>query len=203
MLFFSFSLPGVPDVSDTLSRPSIVRLNDTATRFSPLALGHADPFAAQRGIAWTNDVLAAGQVAWTGGQLDVAAYPHTELAIVSEGALLVETGAATGAPITTRLTAGQAVVLSRGAACRLRADGPVGWSFCAALAPTAKPAPQGLAIDTQAALSPFRAPGGGRAAGPGPGLPQRERLQRHGDRFARRRVGFDALRAPRRPAPGE
>jgi uncharacterized cupin superfamily protein len=168
MLFFSFSLPGVPDVSDTLSRPSIVRLNDTATRFSPLALGHADPFAAQRGITWTNDVLAAGQVAWTGGQLDVAAYPHTELAIVSEGALLVETGAATGAPITTRLTAGQAVVLSRGAACRLRADGPVGWSFCAALAPTAKPAPQGLAIDTQAALSPSAPPAADVLLGPVP-----------------------------------
>ena len=129
-------------MSDTLSRPSIVRLNDTATRFSPLALGHADPFAAQRGIAWTGaDAIMAGRVAWTGGQLDVAAYPHTELAVVNEGALLVEVVAATGAPVTTRLTAGQAVVLSRGAAFRLRADGPVGWSFCAALTHTAKPAP--------------------------------------------------------------
>lgn len=160
-------------ITDTMARPFILRLGDTDAGLTPAGLGDADPFAGQRGIAWRGDAaMAVGRVAWAGGECAVAAYPHTELVIVQGGTLLVEAVTTAGVPSTLRLTAGQAAVLTHGAALRLRADGPVAWSFCAALAPApisnAEPASPCLAIDPDAVLAPSLAPAAEVLLGPVP-----------------------------------
>lgn len=158
-------------MSDTLSCPIPLRLDDTDAPLIPTSLGEADPFAARRGVAWSGETaMAAGRVAWEGGTLFMSAFPHTELLIVQGGALTVESGMETDAPVTLRLGVGQAAVLPRGAALRLRADAPVSWSFCAAVAPASAPAlgAFALVVDPQPVLSPSAAPAAELLLGPVP-----------------------------------
>ncbi len=191
-------------MSDTLSRPVILRLGDNDGPLVPASLGADDPFAARRGIAWSGEAaMAAGRVAWEGGTLTVPAFPHTELLIIQGGALLVEGTTESDAPFTLRLDVGQAAVLPRGAALRLRADSPVSWSFCAAVAPAPALGASAVAVDPDFRSVALAGAGGGSSARPGSGLPQRPCAARHSHRPARRRVGFHPLRAPRRSPPGQ
>jgi len=125
------------------------------TSFEPASLGPPDPFTAYRDYAWTGPVgMAVGRVRWPGGRLDIADFPHTELIIVQQGRLLVETSGR-----TTALTAGVAAVLPWGSNLRLQAGGAVTWSFCALAAPKrAAPTAQFQIIDPRMDLQPSPPP---------------------------------------------
>lgn len=129
--------------------------NSLDTRFEPSSLGPTDPFAAFRSCAWTGPVgMAVGQVRWSGGGLNIADFPQTELIIIQHGRIIVETS--DGA---TTLTAGMVATLLRGAALRLQATAAVAWSFCAGAVPErAAPAGAFQIIDPATDLAPSPPP---------------------------------------------
>lgn len=136
--------------------------------------GAADPFAAGRSLLWSGEqAMAAGHVAWTGGRLEIAAYPFTELLIVDSGVLMLAltgNGDSEGDAVTElTLEPGQAAVLPRGGVVVLAAGAPVVWRFCAAQAAQGSaPAPAGIAIEPVCALAPSAAPATELLRGPTP-----------------------------------
>jgi len=94
--------------------------------------------------------MAVGQVFWS-GTLDCETFPHTELMIVEQGHLKLE-----GAGAAVRISAGEAVVIGRGQALRIRADGDTRWIYCAVSA--AAPASLLQQVDLAAELKPSPPP---------------------------------------------
>jgi len=126
----------------------------TDTVLTPKAFGPADPFGAQRRIAWSGaDNMAVGHVRW-GGTLDCESFPHTELMIVEQGRLTLEGQGTEVREI--RVSAGEAVVIGRGQALRIHADGDTRWMFCAVSATT--PAALLQRVDLAADLEPSPPP---------------------------------------------
>ena len=118
---------------------------------SPKAFGPADPFAAQRRIAWSGaDNMAVGRTRWD-GKLSCEAFPHTELLIVEQGRLTLE-----GAGAALDVPAGEAAVIGRGTAVRIHAHDGTSWIFCVVSA--AAPAALLQPVDLAAELKPSPPP---------------------------------------------
>lgn len=121
------------------------------TRFPPGNLCAGDPFAAQRLVAWSGpDSMSVGRVTW-GGSLAQQGFPHTELIIVEQGALILD-----GSGTTLRIAAGEAAVIGRGSSFRIHAETEASWIFCAVSA--AAPAPMLQRVNLAAELAPSPPP---------------------------------------------
>lgn len=140
-----------------MSALSIVLLNhpgdgraDAGSCAAPLSGG--DPFAAGRDVAWSGpDALAVGQVAFSGSG-ECAAFPHTEILVVTGGRLVLSS--AGGA---RELSLGEGIVIARGTALRFEAAPGTRWVFCAGTGPAAA-APGLTDLPADAVLSPSSPP---------------------------------------------
>ena len=162
-----------------------------STSFRRAAFGKDDPFARHREIAWEGPgSMIAGRTSFI-GELEVASFPHIETIVVVEGELTLT--AAGAAPLVLGPQAG--AVIGCGTALRIQAASPRAIRVLRGrLRETdeARPCPAARRRRLQA----VQLAAGGGAAGPGPAMPQRQRLHR-----GRRAV---PARAPgiRRPTTG-
>lgn len=121
------------------------------TRFTPGNPGAGDPFSAQRLIAWSGaDNMSVGRVTWR-GSVKLEDFPHTELIIVEQGALILD-----GSGTSLRIAAGEAAVIGRGSTVRIHAENEASWIFCAVSA--AAPAPMLQRVNLAAELAPSPPP---------------------------------------------
>jgi uncharacterized cupin superfamily protein len=109
---------------------SFIALAQTATppdrtQFVPGRLGKDDSFARERLIAWQGEQrMAVGHINWD-GPIRHAQFPHTELLIVQNGVMLLES-----ATEVLRVAAGEAVLIPQGATVSIQAESPLHWIFC-------------------------------------------------------------------------
>ena len=143
-----------------------------STSFLKAAFGKDDPFAQHREIAWEGpDSMMVGRTSFI-GEFEVASFPHIENIVVVEGKLTLT---ACG---TAQLVLGpqESAVIGCGTALRVQAGSLVRFSFCAAAcAKTDKARPRSAARRRRFQAVRFATAGG--APGPGPAIPQRQRLQ--------------------------
>lgn len=146
------------------------------------SLSGDDPFAAGRDVAWSGpDALAAGQVAFSGAG-ECAAFPHTEILIVTGGRLVLSS--ADGG--RRALSLGQGVVIARGTALRFEAAPGTRWAFCVGTGP-ASAAPGLTDLPADAALSPSSPPPTEFLEGP---VPQCRSFNAFTDEAMRLRAGI-------------
>ena len=167
-----------------------------STSFRKAAFGPADPFARNREIAWEGpDSMSAGRVSFI-GELDVASFPHIETIVVVEGELTPDRGRRR--PAGARPQARRRHRLRHGASHpgRIAQRGS-----CSARPLASKPTKRGITpLRADAELQAVQLAAGRGAAGPGPAMPQRQRLHRRRRGVPRGHLGFDTLPPHRSPA---
>lgn len=114
------------------------------------SLSEHDPFAAGREVVWSGaQDLTVGSAAFSGAT-EIAAFPHTEVLVVTAGRLdlsLADDGRRT-------LQAGESIVIARGTALRIEAAPGTSWVFCAGTgAASAAPGVTELPADAPLSLS--------------------------------------------------
>lgn len=160
--------------------PIVFATHATASGAGPLS--NDDPFGAAREIAWRGPQdLAVGRVSFS-GNLDNAAFPHTEVVVIRSGRLdltLADGGRRT-------LQAGESIVIARGTALRLEAAPGTSWVFCAGTG--AASAASGLIeLPADAPLSPSSPPPANLLEGP---VPQCRSFNAFTDEVLRLRAGI-------------
>ena len=134
-----------------------------STSFRRAALGHDDPFARQREIAWEGaDSMSAGRVSFI-GELDIASYPHTETLVLVEGELRLRTP---GAPPLV-LEPGMGAVIARGTPVRVDAVARARFVFCATACKGGE-APRLIPLRADADFKPSTPPPAEALLGPAP-----------------------------------
>ncbi|MCP4564584.1 MAG: DUF861 domain-containing protein [Bosea sp.] len=125
-------------------------------------LSENDPFAAGRDIVWsgTQD-MAVGHVVFSGVS-ESAAFPHTEVVVVTAGRLVLSLGDSRRV-----IEAGGSIVVARGTAVRIEAAPGTRWTFCASTG-SSSAAPGVTELRADASLSPSSPPPANLLDGPEP-----------------------------------
>lgn len=126
------------------------------------ALGPADPFAAERELAWSIPQAAGGCVSFD-GSVEIADFPHIEAIVVLAGVLTL---AVDGAAALT-VAAGSGVVVARGTRLRIEAAAGTRWAFYAGTAGTGL-TPGVTMLSADAPLSSSEGPPAESLTGPAP-----------------------------------
>lgn len=134
-----------------------------STTFRQAALGHGDPFAGTREIAWEGpNAMSAGRVDFA-GERDVASFPHTETLTVVKGELTLTEPGATPHVIGP----GAGAVIAFGTAVRIEAPAGCRFVFCAA-AGNAATTPGVIPLRADADFKPSGGPAAEVLLGPVP-----------------------------------
>jgi uncharacterized cupin superfamily protein len=127
------------------------------------SLSEHDPFAAGREVVWSGaQDLAVGSAAFSGAT-EIAAFPHTEVLVVTAGRLDLSLTDGSKRPIQ----AGESIVIARGTALRVEAAPGTRWAFCASTG-AASAAPGVTDLPADAPLAPSSPPPSELLVGPAP-----------------------------------
>lgn len=157
-------------------------LANPADRPGAELLSETDPFAAGREVIWSGARdLAVGSAAFSGAT-EIAAFPHTEVLVVTAGRL--DLALADGSKRATR--AGESIAIARGTALRVEAAPGTRWAFCASTG-AASAAPGVTDLPADASLSPSSPPPTKFLEGP---VPQCRSFNAFTDEASRLRAGI-------------
>ncbi|RXT56061.1 hypothetical protein B6S44_08285 [Bosea sp. Tri-44] len=146
------------------------------------SLSEHDPFAASREVTWSGaQDLAVGSAAFSGA-MEIAAFPHTEVLVVTAGRLDLSLMGGSKRPIQ----AGESAVIARGTALRVEAAPGTRWTFCASTG-DASAAPGVTELPADAPLSPSSPPPANLLKGP---VPQCRSFNAFTDEASRLRAGI-------------
>ncbi|AZO79125.1 MULTISPECIES: cupin domain-containing protein [unclassified Bosea (in: a-proteobacteria)] len=146
------------------------------------SLSEQDPFAVGRGVVWSGaQDLAVGSAAFSGAT-ETAAFPHTEVLVVTTGRLDFSLTDGSKRSIQT----GESIVIARGTALRVEAAPGTSWAFCASTG-DASAAPGVTELPADAPLSPSSPPPSNLLEGP---VPQCRSFNAFTDEASRLRAGI-------------